>query len=127
VSAAAQQAGLSWVEYRPEAPIQREFYAENPISIEVEGNFHQVGTFLGQVANLNRIVNVRNIKLTGVRPEDQGKEGTIHSLSGKMQIVAYTVPNAPANPDAPKQNLTSAQQRLGRAGAKASAAKAESK
>ena len=127
VSAAAQQAGLSWVEYRPEAPIQREFYAENPISIEVEGNFHQVGTFLGQIANLNRIVNVRNIKLEGVRPEDQGKEGTLNTLKGKMQIVAYTVPNTPVNPDAPKQNLKTAQQRLGRPGVKASAAKAASK
>ncbi len=127
VSAAAQQAGLSWVEYRPQPPIQREYYAENPISIQVEGNFHQVGTFLGQVANLNRIVNVRNIKLEGVKPEQQGKEDNLYSLKGKMQIVAYTVPNTPANPDAPKQNLKSAQQRLGRTSANPNAAQAAGK
>jgi len=127
VSAAAQQAGLSWVEYRPQAPIQREYYAENPVSIQVEGNFHQVGTFLGQVANLNRIVNVRNIKLEGVRPEQQGKDDNLYSLKGKMQIVAYTVPNTPANPDAPKQNLKSAQQRLGRTSANPNAAQAAGK
>jgi type IV pilus assembly protein PilO len=116
VSAAAQQAGLVWVEFRPEAPVQREFYTENSISIEVEGNFHQVGAFLGQVANLNRIVNVRNVKLTGVRAEDQGKEDNFHSLSGTMQIVAYTVPDHAPLTDSPKQNLDSADQRLGRAG-----------
>jgi type IV pilus assembly protein PilO len=115
ISAAAQQSGLTWVQFRPNPPVAREFYTENPIAIEVEGNFHQVGTFLGQVANLNRIVNVRNVRLEGVRPEDQGKEEVVHSLSGTMEIVAYTVPNTPPETDTPKQNLDSAQQRLGRA------------
>jgi type IV pilus assembly protein PilO len=121
ISAAAQQAGLVWVEFRPEAPVQREFYTENPISIEVEGNFHQVGTFLGQVANLNRIVNVRNVKLEGVKAEQQGEEDTFHSLGGTMQIVAYTVPERLPTADSPKQNLDSADQRLGRAGNTAAA------
>lgn len=116
ISAAAQQAGLVWVEFRPEPPVQREFYTENPISIEIEGNFHQVGTFLGQVSNLNRIVNVRNVRLEGVRAEDQGEESTFHSLGGTMQIVAYTIPNGAPPTDAAKQNLDSADQRLGRAG-----------
>lgn len=115
ISAAAQQAGLVWVQFRPNPPVAREFYTENPISIEVEGNFHQVGSFLGQVANLNRIVNVRNVRLEGVKPEDQGDEDVLHSLAGTMEVVAYTVPNTPAATDAPKQNLDSAQQRLGRA------------
>ena len=127
VSAAAQQAGLVWVEYRPNPPVQREFYTENPITIEVEGNFHQVGTFLGQVSNLNRIVNVRNVKLSGVRPEDQGKDDSNgHTLKGKMQIVAYTVPNRPQNTDTAKQNLDTAQQRLGRSSNPKAAAKAAS-
>ncbi len=124
ISAAAQQAGLVWVEYRPQQPIQREFYTENPIDIKVEGNFHQVGTFLGQVANLNRIVNVRNVELEGVRPEDQGKEDNTHSLSGSMQIVAYTVPNRPPQTDSAKQNLDTARQRLGRSTNRKAAAKA---
>ncbi len=123
ISAAAQQAGLVWVEYRPQPPVQREYYTENAIDVEVEGNFHQVGTFLGQVANLNRIVNVRNVKLEGVRPEDQGKEDNTHSLTGKMQIVAYTVPNTPRSTDNAKQNLDTAQQRLGRSSTPRAAAK----
>jgi len=115
ISAAAQQAGLIWVNFKPNPPMRREYYTENPIQIEVEGNFHQVGSFLSSVSNLNRIVNVRNIKLDGVPPEQQGEDDVLHSMVGTLEIVAYTVPDATAPvADSPRQNLSSADQRLGR-------------
>jgi type IV pilus assembly protein PilO len=116
ISAAGQQSGLEWVKFQPESPLVRDFYTENPIFIEVEGGYHQVGTFLGQIANLNRIVNVRDMKLESVKPEKQGGKDVHHTVEASMRIVAYTVPDQPAavTGDASKKELDSTSKRLGR-------------
>ena len=52
VSAAGTQSGLEWVRFTPQPTLSRGFYSENPIDVELEGGFHQIGTFLGSLANL---------------------------------------------------------------------------
>jgi type IV pilus assembly protein PilO len=91
VTAAGVQAGLEWVRFEPQAKLAQAFYQENPVQVELEGGYHEVGTFLGSVANLSRIVNVRALDLTGVRPEQQADPDLDHTLSAKMEIVAYTM------------------------------------
>lgn len=115
ISAAGQQSGLEWVKFQPEAPLVRDYYTENPVLIDVEGGYHQVGTFLGQVANLGRIVNVRDLKMVGVKPEKQADPEMRHTVEATMRIVAYTVPDQPeATTDSQTKDLDSTNQRLGR-------------
>jgi type IV pilus assembly protein PilO len=45
----------------PEAP--EKFFAKIPISVGVSGNYLEVATFLQEIANLKRIVNVSNVKM----------------------------------------------------------------
>ena len=95
VSAAGTQAGLEWVEFTPQPTLGHGFYQENPIDVKLEGGYHQVGTFLGSIANLGRIINVRGLELQGVRPEQQADEKVGHTLTATMQVVAYSLdPNA---------------------------------
>ncbi|MBC3767617.1 type 4a pilus biogenesis protein PilO [Neptunicella marina] len=49
---------LSWL---PEVP--KEFYTELPIQMEVEGNYHNFGQFVSNVAALPRIVTVHNFSI----------------------------------------------------------------
>jgi type IV pilus assembly protein PilO len=118
ISAAGQQSGLEWVKFQPETPLVRDYYTENPIFIEVEGGYHQVGTFLGQISNLSRIVNVRDLKMVGVKPEKQAEPEVRHTVDATMRIVAYTVPDQPTPTDADGQTkqLNSTDKRLGRVG-----------
>jgi type IV pilus assembly protein PilO len=101
ITAAGTQAGLEFVRFEPKAALAHGFYSENPIEVEIEGGYHQVGSFLSQMANLNRIINVRGLTLTGVKPEEQGKPEVHHSLAASMEVVAYSVDGAggPVNPD----------------------------
>ncbi len=101
VSAAGTQAGLEWVKFTPQPSLGRGFYRENPVEVQLEGGFHQVGTFLGSLANLGRILNVRGLHLEGVRPTDQGKPEIDHTLTATMQIVAYSIDPSAAMPAAP--------------------------
>jgi type IV pilus assembly protein PilO len=98
VTAAGTQAGLEFVRFEPKPSLAHGFYSENPIEVEVEGGYHQVGSFLSQLANLNRIINVRNLSLVGVKPEDQGKPEVTHSVGASMEVVTYSVDKTGALP-----------------------------
>lgn len=42
----------------------REFYAELPVSVRVTGNYHDIGAFASDVAQLPRIVTLQDIEIT---------------------------------------------------------------
>lgn len=57
-----------------------EFYAELPIDITVEGDYHKIGSFVSGVANLSRIVTLHDFNITPA--------GSVQNL--KMNIRAKT-------------------------------------
>jgi type IV pilus assembly protein PilO len=56
--------GLEFNLFKPGKEIPKEFYAELPITVEVNGNYHNIGQFVSGVAALPRIVTINDIKLT---------------------------------------------------------------
>ncbi|WP_419811903.1 type 4a pilus biogenesis protein PilO [Bacterioplanoides sp.] len=80
ISSAALGSGLSLNGIDPQAIISTEFYNELPIEIEVEGGYHEMGSFVSAVASLPRIVTLHDFTI---------KEG---SDNGRliMQILAKT-------------------------------------
>jgi type IV pilus assembly protein PilO len=70
ISKAGKNSGLNFILFQPKPEIKKDFYAEIPVAMEVVGDYHGVATFFESVAELNRIVNIRGIKIT---PEDQGE------------------------------------------------------
>lgn len=63
ISDAGMRAGLELRLFQPEGVVNKEFYKEIPISMDVSGSYHQITDFFFQVANLNRIVNVQNVSI----------------------------------------------------------------
>lgn len=59
--------GLQFELFKPGQVVVKDYYAELPISIKVTGNYHDVGAFTGDIANLPRIVTLNNLNLTAVR------------------------------------------------------------
>jgi len=71
LSDAAAAAGLGVSLFQPRAPVVREYYSEIPITLNAEAGYHQFAEFFERVAKLARVVNVTEIKLTGVsRPRN---------------------------------------------------------
>jgi type IV pilus assembly protein PilO len=50
--------------FRPGSVAVRDYYAELPITIRVTGQYHDVGAFTADIANLSRIVTLNNLTLT---------------------------------------------------------------
>ena len=70
VSDAAYKAGLAVSLFQPRDAQIRDYYAEIPIVFTAEGNYHQFGTFFEQVARLQRVVNVGDLKISSSAPKD---------------------------------------------------------
>ena len=81
ISQAGKDAGLEILLFTPKNDVEKDFYAEIPVDITVSGNYHNVAVFFDKVANLPRIVNIRNIKMT-----PQGESGL---LTTQCQAVTY--------------------------------------
>lgn len=80
VSAAAQDAGLVVFLFKPEKEEIKDYYKKIPVSIDVEGRYHQITDFFYQIVKLNRIVNIDNVDV-------KTKKGG--SLSMKCRAVTY--------------------------------------
>jgi type IV pilus assembly protein PilO len=63
--------GLQFELFKPGKVDVKEYYAELPIDIKVTGNYHDVGAFAGDMANLPRIVTLNNMAL------NTGKDGSL--------------------------------------------------
>jgi type IV pilus assembly protein PilO len=56
ISQTALSAGLETELFQPGTEHPKEFYAEQPIAIRMQGTYHQFGTFISGVASLPRVV-----------------------------------------------------------------------
>lgn len=56
--------GLQFDLFKPGAESLKEFYAELPITIKVNGSYHDLGAFTGDIAKLPRIVTLNDIDIT---------------------------------------------------------------
>ena len=73
----AQKAGLEIATITPEPEKAEGFYARIPISMTVNGNFHEIATFFDSLGRLRRIVNVSDISMT--TPKDVGGKLVVDS------------------------------------------------
>jgi type IV pilus assembly protein PilO len=82
ISQTGLAAGLQEKLFVPQPEIPKDFYAEKPIRIRLEGGFHELGNFVSGIAALPRIVTLHNINITSVGAD------TFDNLS--MEVTAQT-------------------------------------
>ena len=82
ISQAGLAAGLQEKLFLPQPEIPKDFYAEKPIRIRLEGGFHELGNFVSGIAALPRIVTLHDITITRVNAD------TYDNLS--MEVTAQT-------------------------------------
>ena len=63
VQAMATQSRLTIRGFQPRSVTRRQMHAEWPIGLQLEGTYHDLGTFLERVSKFPRIINVGNIHI----------------------------------------------------------------
>ena len=57
----AQQSNLTLRAFRPQAPVIREMHSEWPIRLELDGTYHNLGSFFDRVSKFPRIINISDV------------------------------------------------------------------
>jgi type IV pilus assembly protein PilO len=76
--------GLQFDLFRPGQEQVKDFYAELPVSVKINGSYHDIGAFAADIAKLPRIVTLNNISITPV-----GKDATVLSLDATTKTFRY--------------------------------------
>lgn len=61
--------GLSLREFALQSEVERDFYVELPINIQVVGTYHELATFVSNVAGLPRIVTLHDFSISPAEGE----------------------------------------------------------
>lgn len=102
ISLLGAQAGVEFTLFQPLPSKPAEYHTENPIEITVLGGYHQVGTFLSEAANLERIITISNLEITenkkdrGDQPVEASFVAVAYTLGGTATGAAPTSAPAPA-------------------------------
>ena len=75
--------GLQFELFRPGNEEFKDFYAELPIAVRINGTYHDIGSFAADIAKLPRIVTLNNIAITPM------KDGGLLTLDATTKTFRY--------------------------------------
>ena len=75
--------GLQFELFRPGNEEFKDFYAEMPIAVRINGTYHDIGAFAADIAKLPRIVTLNNIAITPL------KDGGLLTLDATTKTFRY--------------------------------------
>ena len=95
VNMLAAQSNLTIRGFKPQAITTRELHAEWPISLELEGTYHNLGLFLDRVSKFPRIINVSGMSIQG-KNEAQSTATIAITCTATTFVLIEPAPEAPA-------------------------------
>jgi type IV pilus assembly protein PilO len=96
VNTLALQSSLTIRGFRPQEITTKQIHAEWPITLELEGTYHNLGLFLDRVSKFPRIINVGGLDI-------QGKEKPTPTATIEVTCTATTFVLLDAPAPAPKK------------------------
>jgi len=100
VQAMATQSNLTILGFTPQAVTTRELHAEWPIGLQIEGTYHNLGTFLERVSRFPRIINVNRIAIQA-RENPAGAATITAECTATTFVLIEPPPAAAETPAAP--------------------------
>jgi type IV pilus assembly protein PilO len=64
ISNLGKTAGIEMRSFQRQEEIFHDFYAEVPIAIQIDGEYHEIGKFFELLSKLKRIVNMGSLKIS---------------------------------------------------------------
>lgn len=85
ITGVSRRSGLSLIRIDWEPEIEREFYIELPIRVDIRGNYHQFGDFVSGVAKLPRVVSIQDFMI-------RAEQGELLEVSVMAKTYRYKEP-----------------------------------
>jgi type IV pilus assembly protein PilO len=102
----AQQGDFFLRRFAPKDYVNKDFYAEWPIEIQIDASYHNLALFFDKMARFSRIINVEDLQLQGM-PEREGRTLSAHFTAktfiylGDQAAAAASAPKPKPKPAAP--------------------------
>jgi type IV pilus assembly protein PilO len=104
----AAQSNLNIKKFNPQPTVNKEFYQEWPITVEVDGTYHNLGMFFDRVGRLSRLVNVGNLKVKA-----QQKQTASNTIGATCVATTFVYLENPPSPPPGKPGARPAPPRPG--------------
>jgi type IV pilus assembly protein PilO len=92
----AEQGDFTLKRFNPGTLTDKEFFSEWPISVAVEGTYHNLALFFDRISRFSRIINIENLEITAL-PTSATSVHTINStFIAKTFVYKEPAPEAPA-------------------------------
>ncbi len=101
VQTLAVQSNLVILGFRPQAISMKELHAEWPISLQLEGNYHNLGLFLDRVSKFPRIINIGALTATQKETPSPGATMSIACTATTFVLVEQGAADAAKGKKAP--------------------------
>lgn len=100
ITLAGQETGVQFVMFKPSATKDQTYYTEMPVDITVQGGYHQIGSFLAELANMRRIVTVSTVRLSAATANPAGATTAASFSASAYSLNSSPTPAPPAPPAA---------------------------
>lgn len=93
VRALTEEGDFNLQRFTPGSEVDRDFYSEWPITINLQGTYHNLALLFDRVSRFSRIINIENLKIDAARSPGR------HSLSASFRAKTFIYkPPPPADP-----------------------------
>lgn len=87
----ATQSSLTIRGFKPQAVAVRQQHAEWPISLELEGTYHDLGAFFDKVSRMPRIINISGIEIKARTERDLSAS----TVAAQCTVTTFVLSDAP--------------------------------
>jgi len=88
----ATQSNLTIKSFKPSPTVTKQLHAEWPISLELDGNFHNLAMFFDRVSKFTRIVNISGLEVRGKDKADPNS-----TITASCVATTFVLLDKPAN------------------------------
>ena len=94
IEAEAHQSGVEIRRYTARPIAQREYFAEAPFELELDGSYLNLRSFFERVSRLDRIVNISGLQLASTRNPQDAKTRRTYAYAPGESVVATCIATA---------------------------------
>lgn len=93
VTLLGDQSGVEFLLFKPLPVVPTEHHTEHPVEVKVAGGYHEIGTFMSELANMERILTIRGLKI-----EEPKRAETDKPAVASFVARTFTLGSSPAAP-----------------------------
>ncbi|HXO28596.1 MAG TPA: type 4a pilus biogenesis protein PilO [Thermoanaerobaculia bacterium] len=96
IRALAEQGDFNLKDFKPGVLTDKEFYSEWPISVDLDGTYHNLALLFDRVGRFSRIINIQDLTINALNPTKSNPHTIAASFIAKTFVYKEPDANAPA-------------------------------